>query len=80
MARAIIVEKGTHTVTLSFTKRMRMTMLEDSSNVWRLDKDEVSSNYVRMRKNVTSGSFLLWSLSSKPMPVSSHVIASQMIC
>ena len=65
MARAIIVEKGKHMVTLSFTKRVRMNLLEDSSNVWRLDKDEVSSNYVRMRKNVTSRSISFSHLSKR---------------
>jgi hypothetical protein len=54
VARATIVEKGIDTVTLGFNKQMRMTMLDDRSNVWRLDKDEVSSNFVRMRKNITS--------------------------
>ena len=76
VARAIIVEKGNHMVTLSFTKRVRMNLLEDSSNVWRLDKDEVSSNYVRMRKNITSRSFTCSQLSKKK-PVLCSVIVSE---
>jgi len=56
VARATLVEKGNESVTLCFTKRMRMSLLEDKSNMWRLDKDEVSSNFVRMRKNITSES------------------------
>lgn len=57
VVRARIQEKGRDTIRISADRRIQSFLLHDRTVSWRLDKDEISSNFVRMRQNVLRESF-----------------------
>ena len=52
VVRGQLLEKSTESISVSVDHRLQSFLLQDGSNSWRLDKDEISSNFVRMRQNV----------------------------
>ena len=52
VARGVITDIAGDSVTLTMQRRIQAGLLHPSDQLWRLDKDEVSSNFTRMRKNV----------------------------
>ena len=57
VARGVIADITRDSVTLTTQRRMQAGLLDGGEQLWRLDKDEVASNFTRMRKNVL-GTFL----------------------
>ena len=58
VARGMIEDVAGDSMTLTTQRRIQAGLLDPSDQLWRLDKDEVSSNFTRMRKNVLGT--LLW--------------------
>ena len=52
IARGRVIDKSRDSVSVSVDHPVQSFLLHDPSNSWRLDKDEISSNFVRMRRNV----------------------------
>ena len=51
IARAVIASIAAEEITVSLTKKLQSCFQSDATSKWRLDKDEPSSNFVKMRSN-----------------------------